>query len=121
MQQELLQEGNTQSVSRGLQYVTATITCSSNGFVPGLCVVFLQVKPACASHAATAAQPHLCFQLRRNTESASLGSPVYISLVYQKYRNSLFAITVSYYCCSLSCWTEVVSPSTEGLKGLMWM
>jgi len=33
----------------------------------------------------------------------------------------LFAITVSYYCCLLSCWAEEVSPTTRGLKALMWM
>lgn len=59
-------------MSYGLQYVTATINCSSNGFVPSLCVVFLQVKHTCASHAAPAAQPNLCFWMRSNTESRSL-------------------------------------------------
>lgn len=63
--------GKTQPVSRGLQYVTATITCGSNGLVPGPCVVFLRVKHA----RATAAQPHPCFQGRRSSASASLGSP----------------------------------------------
>lgn len=128
MQQELSQVARgKQSVSQGLQYVTATqyvtttITCGSDGSVPSLCVLFLQVKHACASDAATAAQPNLCFQLRRNTESVLLGSPVYISLVHQEHRNSLFAITVSCHCCSLSCWTAEVSPDTKGRKGLIWM
>lgn len=56
-------------MSRGLQYVTATINCNINGFVPSLCVAFLQVKHTCAPRAAPAAQPSLCFWMRRNTES----------------------------------------------------
>lgn len=84
-------------MSRGLQYVTATINCCSNGFVPSLCVVFLQVKHICASSAAPAAQPTLCFWMRRNTESLSV--PPFIFHLHIRNKGtlcfSLFLVTTA--------------------------
>lgn len=85
------QEGSTESVCHGLQYitdVTATINCSSNGLVPSLCAVFLQVKHTCASNAAPAAQPSLCFWMRRNTESRAV--PPFISHLHIRNIGTLY-------------------------------
>lgn len=110
-------KGETESVSPGLQHVTATTACGSDGLAPSSCVVFLQVEhprtrccSSCPTSSVLPGEEELSISLAR--------FPLQISLVHEEYGCSLFATTVRYRCCLLSCWTQETNPDTSGLKGL---